>query len=106
MLHDEFAGACSHTKEVESSPSPEPRKLELMTRAYEEIVDFLSQGTTPEAVAAFEASTEAKQRVAELVSKEKLDELPPDEAAELNHFIEIEHLMRLVKARALQHVSP
>ena len=77
-----------------------------MLRAYEQIVDFLAQGTTAETVAAFEASAEAKQRVAELILKEKLDGLTLEEAIELNHFVEIEHLMRLVKVRARQYIAP
>lgn len=71
-----------------------------MNLAYEEIIDFFAQGTTSESVAAFEASDETKQRVADLIGREKTEGLNADETAELNRYMEIEHIMRLVKARA------
>ena len=76
-----------------------------MIRAYEEIVDFIAGGTTPEAVARFEPSPEAKQRVAELIHREKTSGLTPEETSELDHYLELEHLMRLVKARARARCS-
>ncbi len=72
-------------------------------RVYEEIVDFIAAGTTPDAVAHFEASQEVKDRVADLIYHEKTASLTPDEASELDHFMKLEHLMRLVKARARSH---
>ncbi len=71
-----------------------------MIRAYDEIVDFIAAGTTPGAVARFEASRETRERVAELIHREKTTGLGPDEKSELDHYLEIEHLMRLAKARA------
>lgn len=76
-----------------------------MTRAYEEIVDFIAGGTTPEAVARFEPSPEAKQRIADLIHREKTGGLTPEEASELDHCVTIEHLMRLAKARARARCS-
>ena len=73
-----------------------------MTVAYEELVDFIAAGTTPEAVIAFRPSEAAKTRVADLVQREKSGSLSPDETAELQHYLHIEHLMRLAKARARQ----
>lgn len=69
-------------------------------RAYDEIVDFIAAGTTPEAVAGFEPSVATKSRVAELVQREKEGGLTPDDARELDHFLTLEHLMRLAKAKA------
>ena len=70
-----------------------------MSRADEEIVDFLARGTTPQSIATFKASPAAKRRVADLIAREKSDGLSADEKAELDHCIEIERLMRLLKAR-------
>lgn len=69
-------------------------------RAYDELVDFIAGGTTPEAVAAFEPSAATRGRVAELVEREKQSGLTVDEVRELDHFLTIEHLMRLAKAKA------
>ncbi len=71
-----------------------------MTRVYEEIVDFIAGGSTQNDVAAWMPSQEARDRVAELVQGDKAGTLSPDERAELNHYLELEHLMRLAKARA------
>lgn len=73
-------------------------------KAYEEIVDFIASGTTPTNVAAFRPSETAKERVAELIQKEKRSEISPEEESELNHYLQLEHLMRLAKARAHQHI--
>ena len=72
-----------------------------MTRAYDEIVDFfIAAGTTSDAVARFEPSQGTKDYVADLIHKEKTVGLIPEESSELDHFMKLEHLMRLAKARA------
>lgn len=76
-----------------------------MIRAYEEIVDFIAGGTTPESVARYEPSQATKDYVAELIHKEKTAGLSTDEATELDQFMQVEHLMRLAKARA-RSLSP
>jgi O-succinylbenzoate synthase len=77
-----------------------------VTRAYEEVIDFIAAGTSPDRVAAFRPSEAAKQRVGELVQREKTSGLTADETSELEHYLQLEHLMRLAKARARQHLSP
>lgn len=76
-----------------------------MIRGYEEIIDFIAAGTTPRSVATFEASEATKERVADLIDREKTAGLCSEEAAELNHYLELEHLMRLAKARAHGHLT-
>lgn len=69
-------------------------------KAYEEIVDFIAAGTTPQDVISFRPSEAAQERVTDLLSREKEGELSPAEKSELDHYLQIEHLMRLAKARA------
>jgi hypothetical protein len=57
----------------------------LMTRTYEEIVDFIAAGTTPSGVIAFQPSEEAKARVADLIQREKTTGLSTEETTELDH---------------------
>lgn len=76
-----------------------------MMRAYEEIIDFIAAGTSPGKVIAFRPSDEAKERVADLIHREKTTGLVPDEASELGHYLQLEHLMRLAKARAVHHLT-
>jgi len=67
---------------------------------YQEIVEFIAGGTTPSSVAAYRPSKAAKARVEELIRREKSDGLGAEETAELEHSMQLEHLMRLAKARA------
>lgn len=76
-----------------------------MSRAYEEVIDFIAAGTTPENLVNFHPSEEAKQRVADLIYREKTIGLTQDETSELEHYMQLEHLMRLAKARARKNLS-
>jgi len=67
---------------------------------YLELIDFIAAGTTPEQVMAFRPSAKAQERVEELIAKE--DHLSPDEQAELDYFFQLEHILRVAKARAEQ----
>ena len=49
---------------------------------------------------AFRPSVESQERVRYLLERNEGGELTDDEAAELERFGELEHLMQLVKARA------
>ncbi len=72
-----------------------------MEKACEEIVDFLAGGTTPNGVVAFAPSEATKTRVGDLIARHKNEGLDEGEIAELESFMQLEHLMRLVKARAV-----
>lgn len=69
---------------------------------YLEIIDFIARGTTPQAVAEYRPSAQAQQRVAELMAREKERGLSPEDKSELDHFMELEHILRMAKARARQ----
>ena len=71
-----------------------------MSRAYDEIVEFIARGSTPDAVVGFEPSQQTKDYVADLIHRQKMQRLTPEEETELDHFMQAEHLMRLAKARA------
>ena len=71
-----------------------------MNRAYDEIVGFIAHGSTSESVADFEPSQDTKDYVADLIDREKNEGLTLEETSELDHFMQVEHLMRLAKARA------
>lgn len=77
----------------------------LKPKVYEEVVDFIARGGNPGTVVAFRPSDEAKARVADLVSREKRAGLTAEEKSELDHYLQIEHIMRLAKARAQQYLS-
>ena len=76
-----------------------------MSRAYTDIVDFIASGTTPQTVASFCPSPDSKNRVADLIVREKNSSLTAEERSELDHFLQLEHIMRLAKAKARKLVS-
>jgi hypothetical protein len=69
---------------------------------YLEIVDFFASGTTPQTVVDFQPSLAAQQRALELLELSKRDQLTPEQQSELEHFTELEHILRMAKARARQ----
>jgi hypothetical protein len=71
-----------------------------MIRAYDEFVDFIASGTTPQGVVDFQPSEAVRRHVANLIQREKNGELTAEERSELDHYMQIEHIMRLAKARA------
>jgi len=73
-------------------------------RAYEEIVDFIAAGTTPQNAVAFRPSETTRNRVAELIAGEKSSGLSVEESKELDNYMQLEHLMRLAKARARKYI--
>jgi hypothetical protein len=75
------------------------------TKAYEEVIDFIAAGVNPNKLARFYPSETAKKRVAELLYREKTEGLAWDEEQELDHFMQLEHIMRLAKAKARQRIT-
>lgn len=74
-------------------------------KAYEEVVNFIAAGTTPQNVAEFKASDETRERVADLIFREKTEGISAEEKAELDLYMQIEHLMRLAKAKARSYLK-
>ena len=73
-------------------------------RAYSEIVEFFASGPRPEDIIKFRPSAETQEHVRELLTKNAGNSLTEEEQAELDVYSNIEHIMRLVKARARMHV--
>ena len=73
--------------------------------AYLEIIDFIAGGTTPEAVANYRPSPEVEHRFTELIDRDRDGCLSAEEKSELDHLVELEHILRMAKARAHQILS-
>jgi hypothetical protein len=69
---------------------------------YLEIVDFFASGTTPQGVVDFQPSPAARERALELLDSAKRGQLTPEQESELEHWTELEHILRMAKARARQ----
>jgi hypothetical protein len=93
--------------EVGDETRHQVRDTETMntTKSYEEIIDFIAAGTTPEAVVAFHPSDSVQQRVAELVGRSKDGSISADDQSELEDYLQLEHIMIMAKARARQHTQ-
>lgn len=75
-----------------------------VVKVYEEIIDFIAAGTSPFSVIQFHPSSSVKDRVADLIVREKTEGLTHDEKSELDVYMQLEHIMRLAKARARNYI--
>jgi hypothetical protein len=76
-----------------------------VARVYDEFVEFIAAGSSPQNVIAFRPSEKTRKRVFNLIEREREEGLSADEKSELDHYMQIEHLMRLAKAKARQYVT-
>jgi hypothetical protein len=86
------------------------KEVQLMVLAYspaqfEEILDFMVSAPSPEAIVAFKPSAELEARLSELMAKNKQDTLTDDERDELQAFLQLNHLMNMLKIRARQKLA-
>lgn len=75
--------------------------LALKTPAYEsasELIAFLASNPTPREVHGYRLSEEAQQRVSRLLEQNREGSLGEDEAQELDEYLKLEHVVRLLKA--------
>src|SRR5437870_13880001 len=73
------------------------------TKSYEEMINFIAAGTTPEAVVAFRPSDGVQQRVADLVERSKNGSISDEDQSELEDYLQLEHIMIMAKAQARHH---
>jgi hypothetical protein len=64
------------------------------------VLDFLITRPTPEEIVAFKVSAEAQERLRTLLDKNREGSLTEIEAAELDLYEQLEHMMILLKAKA------
>ncbi len=75
------------------------------TKVYDEIIDFIAAGTTPQSVIDFKLSSIAQDRLEDLVYRYKAGDLTPEKKRELDHFLTLEHIITLAKARAYKYIK-
>jgi hypothetical protein len=78
--------------------------MSVPQKSYDEIVDLFARTNSAE-ILAYRPSADSQERVRYLLEQNENGELTGDEAAELERFGELEHLMQLVKARAQVYVE-
>jgi hypothetical protein len=82
---------------------PRAHKSGASHPAYQEMIDFLSSGSTPEQIIAHHPTESVQDRLAELLEKNREEGLTEAETAELELYEQIDDLMSMLKARA--HVA-
>lgn len=77
----------------------------VITRVFDEIVDFITSTPQPEQILSFKPSPAAQRRLEDLLFKKREEKLDDVEKHELEQYLTIEHIMRLAKARARQRLA-
>ena len=72
---------------------------------YREILDFLASQPTPDEILAFRPTPEMQARLRTLLDRSHAGQLTPAEQAELDEFERIEHVLVLLKAGTLPHLT-
>jgi hypothetical protein len=67
-------------------------------KSYDEIIEFIASGTTPESV-------DAQRRVSELIELSAENRISDEDRSELEDYLQLEHIMILAKARAHQRIQ-
>lgn len=70
------------------------------TTLFDEIIEFLASTATPEQILAFKPSEALDQRLHFLLDKNSSTMLTPDERAELDEFLRMNHLLKMLKLKA------
>ena len=77
----------------------------MKTEIFEDVVNFMVDKLPPDEVISFRPSPRAQERFDELSQAIKSGQATPDERAEMEDNIRLEHLMQLAKARARAKVA-
>ena len=73
---------------------------------YFEFLDLVvAGGFTARDILNYRLPEKAQRRIEDLMAKSKEDGLTEDETLEINEFLDLEHIMRLLKARAARLVG-
>jgi hypothetical protein len=67
---------------------------------FAEMINFLASGPTPAQIAAFKLSPVAQARLEALLDTHREEGLTAEETAELEVYVQVNHLLLLLKARA------
>lgn len=73
--------------------------------AYDEILNLIASGASPRELANFRMSAETQERVRELLARDRAGMLSSPEKRELDLYVQLEHLMGLIKVRAQQNLA-
>jgi len=67
---------------------------------YEQILEFLAAGPSAQEIIAFRPQPEVQERFSQLLEANRQHDLTTQEEEELDHYIRIEQMLALLKAKA------
>jgi len=70
---------------------------------YEQILEFLATGPSAQEIITFRPRPEVQERFSQLLETNRQDGLTSQEEEELDHYIRIERMLALLKAKAYHH---
>ncbi|MDP5171004.1 MAG: hypothetical protein NWR72_12220 [Bacteroidia bacterium] len=73
--------------------------------AYDEIIEFIASGATPQQVIDFRPSARVLKRVRGLLIASNAGELTQEGRDELSKYLTMEHMMRMAKLRARKNIA-
>jgi hypothetical protein len=72
---------------------------------YEQVLEFLAEGPSAQQIVAFRPRPEAQERFSHLLEVNRQRPLSVEEEEELAHYIRIEQMMALLKAKAYHRLD-
>jgi len=70
------------------------------------LIDFIVLGMPPEKIIAFRPPKASMNILEALITRKKQETLTKEESSELDHYLFLEHIFRLAKARARKKLLP
>ncbi len=101
-LADQLAPLQDHLPELLALSLQQPA---VPAHLYRSILTFLAGAPTPEQIAAFVPPPDARQRLQTLLDRERTGPLSSAEQAEVSELERIEHLVAMLKIRALSALA-
>lgn len=89
-------------QQTSEQPKVNAQTVEI-SEVYQEVLDFLIKRPTPEEIIAFKVSSQAQMQLEALLEKNRSASLTQMELAQLDVYEQLEHLMILLKARAMEN---
>lgn len=74
--------------------------IQNQRKVYDEFIDFLAAGVTPETLVNFQYSDSTQEQLEDLIYRAKMEKLTPEEQKELDKLLVLEHIVTLAKAKA------
>lgn len=72
---------------------------------YEQVLEFLASGPSSQEIVAYRPPQATQARFSRLLAENRERELSPLEEEELDHYVNMDRMLSLLKAKALSHLS-